>query len=88
MAHPPLLVTAACAGLISAAAALSAHAEDFMPSDKCYGIAKAGQNACGSATGMHACAGAAKVDRDPGDWVNMPAEECAKQGGKTTAPSK
>jgi len=35
------------------------------PSDteKCFGIAKAGQNDCGTA--KHACAGSSKADNDP-----------------------
>ena len=34
--------------------------------DKCYGIAKAGQNDC--AAGKHACAGQSTVDNDPISW--------------------
>lgn len=49
--------------------------------EKCYGIAKAGQNGCGHAGGLHSCAGQAKVDNDPGDWVEVAKGECEKSGG-------
>lgn len=49
--------------------------------EKCTGIAKAGQNDCG--TSKHACAGMAKTDRDPEEWVYVPEGTCAKiAGGK------
>jgi uncharacterized membrane protein len=36
--------------------------------EKCYGIAKAGQNDCASLDGSHSCAGQSKVDLDKGEW--------------------
>ncbi|RKP44168.1 DUF2282 domain-containing protein [Trinickia fusca] len=48
----------------------------------CYGIAKAGQNDCGSKTGVHGCAGEAKVDNDKGDFKALPKGTCEKLGGK------
>ena len=52
--------------------------------DKCYGIAKAGQNDC--AAGKHACAGQSTVDNDPVSWKYVARGTCEKIGGKTTAP--
>ncbi len=50
--------------------------------EKCYGVAKAGQNDCG--TSKHACAGQASKDSDPAEWVYVPTGTCAKiVGGKT-----
>ena len=50
--------------------------------EKCYGVAKAGQNDCG--TSKHACAGQATKDGDPAEWVYVPTGTCAKiVGGKT-----
>ncbi len=78
---------------ISAVMALSmscnASAEDNMNMssnikgmEKCYGVAKAGLNDCGSA--KHNCAGEAKQDADKGEWVLMPTGLCNKiVGGKT-----
>ena len=54
--------------------------------EKCYGVAKAGQNDCGTA--KHACAGMGKVDRDPLDWKMVAKGTCEKLGGKLDAPKK
>lgn len=50
--------------------------------DKCYGIAKAGQNDC--AAGKHACAGQSTVDNDPVSWKYVDKGSCEKMGGTTT----
>ena len=53
--------------------------------EKCYGIAKAGQNDCGTA--KHACAGeGAKVDKDPAEWKYVDKGTCDKVGGKSAPP--
>ena len=49
--------------------------------EKCQGIAKAGMNDCG--TSKHACAGQAKVDNDPEEWVYVPKGTCDKIVGGT-----
>lgn len=53
--------------------------------EKCFGIAKAGQNDCANATGTHSCAGQSKVDNDPNEWKYVAAGTCANMGGKTMA---
>ncbi|MBB3256115.1 putative membrane protein [Paraburkholderia bannensis] len=70
-------IAAALAGLATAAAGV-AHADDQV---NCYGVAKAGQNDCSSKTGVHDCAGQAKVDHDKGDFKTMPKGTCEKLGG-------
>ncbi|MFO1398156.1 MAG: DUF2282 domain-containing protein [Burkholderiales bacterium] len=53
--------------------------------EKCYGVAKAGQNDCGTA--KHACAGqGAKMDNDPTEWKYVAKGTCEKMGGKMAAP--
>ena len=53
--------------------------------EKCYGIAKAGQNDCGTA--KHACAAqGAKVDKDPTEWKYVAKGACEQMGGKSTPP--
>ena len=47
--------------------------------EKCAGIAKAGQNDCG--TSKSSCAGTASVDRDPEAWVFVPKGTCEKIAG-------
>jgi uncharacterized membrane protein len=71
------LIAAALAGLATGAIN-AAHAEQKV---QCYGIAKAGQNDCASKTGVHGCAGEAKVDNDKGDFKNVPKGTCKKMGG-------
>lgn len=46
--------------------------------EKCYGVVKAGQNDCGDLKGVHSCAGQAKVDNDPNEWVYLPKGTCEK----------
>lgn len=51
--------------------------------EKCAGIAKSGMNDCGSLDGKHGCAGQAKKNSDPQEWVYVPKGTCAKiVGGK------
>lgn len=44
--------------------------------ERCYGIAKAGKNDCGTAT--HACAGRAMADAQPDEWKMVAAGTCEK----------
>lgn len=48
---------------------------------KCYGIAKAEKNDCASQPAGHTCAGQAKLDNDPNEWVKKSKEDCQKEGG-------
>ena len=64
-----------------AAAEAQVAAADTGGNEKCMGIAKAGLNDCG--TSKHSCAGQATVDRDPEEWIYLPAGTCEKiTGGK------
>jgi len=55
--------------------------------EKCYGIAKSGQNDC--ATAAHGCSGEAKNPADKTEWVNLPSGLCNKiVGGTLTADEK
>ena len=49
--------------------------------EKCYGVAKAGHNDCASKDGSHSCAGMAKKDADPNEWVLVPEGLCDKLVG-------
>ncbi len=74
----PALIAAALAGL-AVAGVNPAQAEEKV---QCFGIAKAGQNDCASKTGVHGCAGEAKIDNDKGDFKTVPKGTCKKMGGK------
>lgn len=54
--------------------------------EKCAGIVKAGMNDCG--TSKHACAGQAKVDNDPEEWVYLPEGTCEKITGSKVLSDK
>lgn len=65
----------------------AADAHDGQPAagkEKCYGIVKAGQNDCGTAT--HACAGLARKDNAPDEWKYVAKGTCTKLGGKLRPP--
>lgn len=67
--------------------AAPAHAQGEAK-EKCYGIAKAGQNDCANLAGTHSCAGQAKSDRDPGDWKYVAKGTCKQLGGMTAEEAK
>lgn len=66
-----LALTAAFAAVASGAQAESA------PKEKCYGVAKAGQNDCAAGS----CAGTAKVDNQGNAFLVMPKGLCEKLAG-------
>jgi uncharacterized membrane protein len=81
-------IQAALAGLVAIGFATLVAAQPVTQmggTEKCYGVAKAGQNDCGTA--KHACAAqGAKVDNDPSEWKYVAKGSCEKMGGKTAAP--
>ena len=63
----------------------TAHAADA-DKEKCFGIAKAGQNDCATASGSHSCAGQSKTDNGAHEWKYVAKGTCEKMGGKMSAP--
>jgi uncharacterized membrane protein len=78
-----MAIAAAVSSLLAVGAA---HAADKADKDKCYGVAKAGQNDC--AANGHSCAGQAKMDKDPTEWKYVAKGECEKMGGTMEAGKK
>jgi uncharacterized membrane protein len=80
------LIHTAVAGILALGMAQTAAAQDAKGGEreKCYGIAKAGQNDCGTAA--HTCAGKAKKDNAPEEWKYVPKGTCEKLGGKSQPP--
>lgn len=74
------LAAAAIAGLL-ALGSTSAIAQDKKNMEKCWGVAKAGQNDCGSNATAHSCAGQSTKDYDPNDFKAVKAGTCVKMGG-------
>ena len=81
-------IQAALAGLLAVSFAATVAAQPVpqpKDSEKCYGVAKAGKNDCGTA--KHACAGlGAKTDNDAAEWKYVAKGSCEKVGGKTAPP--
>ena len=76
-----LLLGVAAAGVIAAGIAMSDATEAKEGTEKCFGIAKAGENDCASADGSHGCAGHAAKDNDPNEWKYVDEGSCADMGG-------
>ena len=77
------LIRSAIAGalLASVTAGPGAFAQDMKNMEKCWGVAKAGQNDCGSNKTAHSCAGQSKKDYDPNDFKAVKSGTCEKMGG-------
>jgi uncharacterized membrane protein len=69
-------------GLVGQVAAQSKEKE------KCFGIAKAGQNDCANLANTHTCAGQNKVDNDPGEWKYVAKGTCKDMKGMSEAEAK
>jgi uncharacterized membrane protein len=83
------MIAAALAGACAANSAIASSQDNMAAQgdqEKCYGVAKAGQNDCGTAT--HACAGQAKVDNDAKEWRFVAKGTCEKVGGKPATEKK
>ncbi len=83
MSNRNAILQTAVAGILAIGLAQAANAEGSNASkEKCYGIAKAGQNDCGTA--RHTCAGKSTRDKSPEDWKYVPKGTCASAGGRTS----
>ncbi len=56
--------------------------------EKCYGIAKAGQNDCANISGSHSCAGQSKVDMDKSEWKYVAKGTCKTLKGLSAEEAK
>ena len=74
------LLAGAIAVLLSKGAVAQVHPEKpTYKYEKCYGIARAGQNDCFFAS--NSCAGTVSKDDDPQAWVYVPQGTCKKITG-------
>ena len=81
------VVSSAFVSVLGLGLASQAVAQD-KAKEKCYGIAKAGQNDCANLAGSHSCAGQSKVDNDPGEWKYVPAGTCKSLKGMTAEEAR
>ena len=73
----PLAVTAFALAAVVAGAAMAQDkgADKKAGTEKCYGVAKAGQNDCEAGPGT-TCAGTSKVDYQRNSWKAVPKGTC------------
>jgi uncharacterized membrane protein len=85
------MIAAATASLLATLfVAAPAAAQDAKPDakEKCYGIAKAGQNDCANLSGSHSCAGQSKVSDDANEWKYVKKGECKTMKGLSADEAK
>lgn len=80
------LASALALGLVGQAAAHGMGQDKGK--EKCYGVAKVGQNDCANLSGSHGCAGEAKVDNAPDEWKYVAAGTCKQMKGMTADEAK
>ena len=84
-----LIVSSAFASALALGLVAEAGAQDKASAkEKCFGIAKAGQNDCANLDGSHSCAGMAKADNDPNEWKYVAKGTCKQMKGKTADEAK
>jgi uncharacterized membrane protein len=76
------LASALALGLVGQASAQAKEKE------KCYGIAKAGQNDCANLSGSHSCAGQSKADMAADEWKYVAKGTCKDMKGLSEAEAK
>jgi uncharacterized membrane protein len=77
-----LIATSALASVLALGLLSGAQAEEKAGAkEKCFGIAKAGQNDCANLSGTHSCAGQSKTDNDAVEWKYVAKGTCAQLGG-------
>ena len=81
-----MIASAAAASLMSLA--LMSMPVDAQEKEKCYGIAKAGQNDCANLAGTHSCAGQSKVSDDKGEWNYVAKGTCKSMKGLSQDEAK
>ena len=79
-----MIKSLAIAGAMATALAAHATSAQAQSTEKCYGVAKAGENDCAAGPGT-TCAGSSKVDYQGNAWKMVPAGTCVtmeKEGGR------
>ena len=82
------IASSALASVLALGLLSGAQAADEKGKEKCYGVAKAGQNDCANLSGTHSCAGQAKAEMGADEWKYVAKGTCAKLGGKSAEEAK
>ena len=82
------LVSSALAAALAMGLAGTAAAQDKAAKEKCYGVAKAGQNDCANLSGSHSCAGQSTVEKAPDEWIFVAKGSCKGMKGLSAAEAE
>ncbi|MBA3597376.1 MAG: DUF2282 domain-containing protein [Methylibium sp.] len=82
-----LIASSALASILALGLVGTASAQEG-GKEKCYGVAKAGQNDCANLAGTHSCAGQSKADMDAGEWRYVAKGSCKTLGGLSAGEAK
>ena len=85
LTHAALLAAVVGATVAFASGAKADAAKSDMPMEKCFGIAKAGENSCAAMNGNHSCAGQSKSAFSGQEFKTVPAGTCEKMMGSLKA---
>ena len=77
-----VLLAVAGAMIAAVAASVRHDGKGSVERERCYGIARAGQNECANA--VHSCAKQASADSDPREWIAVPKGTCTRLAGGVT----
>ena len=83
-----LIASSALASVLALGLLGHANAAEEKGKEKCFGIAKAGQNDCANVSGTHSCAGQSTVDKGADEWKYVAKGTCKGLGGKTAEEAK
>ncbi len=83
MKKSTFLIHSAIASLIAASSLTATQAIAADNNEKCFGVAKKGENDCG--TSKHGCHAKAVADNLPDEWKFVAKGTCEQIGGKLTA---
>ena len=86
--NPQLIASSALASVLALGLVDVAAAADPAGKEKCYGVAKAGQNDCANLSATHSCSGQSKADGVVDDWKYVAKGTCQKLGGKSEGQAK
>jgi uncharacterized membrane protein len=82
-----LIASTALASVLALGLIGQASAEE-KAKEKCFGVAKAGQNDCANLSGTHSCAGQSKVDKGADEWKYVAKGTCKDLGGTSADEAK
>ena len=86
-----LILSSALATVLAMAVPTQAAAQDGTAEkgkEKCFGVAKAGQNDCANLSGTHSCAGQSKADMGADEWKYVAKGTCKDMKGVSMDDAK